>query len=234
MPEVREWAVRVGQVEGGVWMRRGAAPRSPMAMAVDNKENIPPWRSGRRRKSPLPVWYPRTPLRDITDVVHALERRRARMQANAAQRRDRGVGIVESSSPRLLLSTSPLPPDSSPSVQIPTNGNLISSLSDSSVTPNPAVLGTISPPTADGSLETLSTPLSVKSSFSNDQTPATQPLSVKPSAKDPKAIETEAKLCKSIDLIEKAVMESLKRKTKGQPAQKKTTNAQRSILLSLR
>lgn len=69
MPELKEWMVRVGKVEDGVWMRRGAGPRSPMVIAVDNKENLPPWRSARRRRSPLPAWYPRTPLRDITVIV---------------------------------------------------------------------------------------------------------------------------------------------------------------------
>ncbi|EOA24630.1 hypothetical protein CARUB_v10017901mg [Capsella rubella] len=32
---------------------------------------------GRDRASPLPSWYPRTPLRDITHIIRAIERRRA-------------------------------------------------------------------------------------------------------------------------------------------------------------
>ncbi|XXG46205.1 hypothetical protein AAC387_Pa02g1114 [Persea americana] len=60
-----------------------AQPRSGHERALhrfplsDNKENIPPGSStsrGRRRtrlrKSPLPSWYPRTPLRDITAIVN--------------------------------------------------------------------------------------------------------------------------------------------------------------------
>ncbi|KAF5750681.1 hypothetical protein HS088_TW03G01020 [Tripterygium wilfordii] len=47
------------------------------------RENVPPMGSARRGRgrvtsSVLPSWYPRTPLRDITAVVRAIERRRAR------------------------------------------------------------------------------------------------------------------------------------------------------------
>ncbi|KAF5737334.1 hypothetical protein HS088_TW13G00213 [Tripterygium wilfordii] len=47
------------------------------------RENVPPVGSARRGRgrvtnSVLPSWYPRTPLRDITAVVRAIERRRAR------------------------------------------------------------------------------------------------------------------------------------------------------------
>lgn len=37
-----------------------------------NKENVPPVgvvRAARKKRSPLPDWYPRTPLRDITSIV---------------------------------------------------------------------------------------------------------------------------------------------------------------------
>lgn len=34
---------------------------------------------GRRVNTPLPHWYPRAPLRDVTTIVRAIERRRARL-----------------------------------------------------------------------------------------------------------------------------------------------------------
>ncbi|XP_031287164.1 protein POLYCHOME-like [Pistacia vera] len=50
-----------------------SATRGPMG-----RENTPIG-SARRGSSVLPAWYPRTPLRDITTVVRAIERRRARL-----------------------------------------------------------------------------------------------------------------------------------------------------------
>lgn len=41
----------------------------------NNKENVPPAgavRARPKRRSPLPDWYPRTPLRDITSIVKVL------------------------------------------------------------------------------------------------------------------------------------------------------------------
>lgn len=70
-------------VATGFWIRRPAYPiglrRSRLShlknfmSPTDNKENIPPTTArhlARQRKSPLPHWYPRTPLRDITVVVN--------------------------------------------------------------------------------------------------------------------------------------------------------------------
>ncbi|KAL5744116.1 hypothetical protein ACOSP7_026973 [Xanthoceras sorbifolium] len=45
------------------------------------RENTPVLGSARRGRSVLPAWYPRTPLRDVTAVVRAIERRRARLGA---------------------------------------------------------------------------------------------------------------------------------------------------------
>ncbi|KAK9748145.1 hypothetical protein RND81_02G039000 [Saponaria officinalis] len=39
-------------------------------------------RGGSRGRSQLPSWYPRTPLRDITAIVRAIERRRAELGLN--------------------------------------------------------------------------------------------------------------------------------------------------------
>lgn len=85
-----------------------------------NKENIPPESSSSRRrrtrprKSPLPSWYPRTPLRDITAIVNALERRRARLRASAELRRRNQENANSSPSPFL---TSPLEQDLNDSEQ---------------------------------------------------------------------------------------------------------------------
>ena len=72
---------------GGFFIRRLASPGAvvekgavkPLARRVplpsDNKENVPPawaaWTAPKRRSS-LPEWYPRTPLRDITSVIKVI------------------------------------------------------------------------------------------------------------------------------------------------------------------
>jgi hypothetical protein len=41
-----------------------------------NKENVPPvgaFRATPKRRTPLPDWYPRTPLRDITSIVKVVD-----------------------------------------------------------------------------------------------------------------------------------------------------------------
>ncbi|KAL6882064.1 hypothetical protein ACP4OV_011536 [Aristida adscensionis] len=72
---------------GGFIIRRLASPGSvvvqgaakPLARRVltpsSNKENVPPVWAAPNRRSPLPEWYPRTPLRDITTIIKAVERR---------------------------------------------------------------------------------------------------------------------------------------------------------------
>uniref|UniRef100_A0A0E0CMP6 Uncharacterized protein n=1 Tax=Oryza meridionalis TaxID=40149 RepID=A0A0E0CMP6_9ORYZ len=96
MPEVRNSGGRAALADpsgGGFFIRRTTSP--PGAVAVkgavkplarqalpptSNKENVPPsWavtvRATPKRRSPLPEWYPRSPLRDITSVVKAVERK---------------------------------------------------------------------------------------------------------------------------------------------------------------
>ncbi|URE38451.1 hypothetical protein MUK42_16294 [Musa troglodytarum] len=104
----------------GFWIRRAAYLASmtgsgstrvqSVVFATDDKENITPSRAARRRgrtrKSPLPEWYPRTPLRDITVIVNALERRRMRVRAAATARKRTsdpepaavGEGLLDTSS----------------------------------------------------------------------------------------------------------------------------------------
>ncbi|XP_009619294.1 protein POLYCHOME-like isoform X2 [Nicotiana tabacum] len=55
---------------------------------VIGRENISPSGRGRGRGGQhivLPSWYPRTPLRDITSIVRAIERRRARFGESEGQ-----------------------------------------------------------------------------------------------------------------------------------------------------
>ncbi|XP_027351083.1 protein POLYCHOME [Abrus precatorius] len=69
------------------------APRNPIARPraryshAPGRENTPlvTPRRGRGRGSVLPSWYPRTPLRDITVLSRAIERRRARLGENEGQ-----------------------------------------------------------------------------------------------------------------------------------------------------
>ena len=82
MPEATDLFVRRGEMTSGIWIRRVAAAQARQARLVraeDNKENEPPAglvgptprrRRQRTRKSPLPEWHPRTPLRDITAIVN--------------------------------------------------------------------------------------------------------------------------------------------------------------------
>ncbi|KAL0914770.1 hypothetical protein M5K25_015147 [Dendrobium thyrsiflorum] len=128
MPELREPIMG-----GGYWIRR--MDYSPTAMAVqgkvrrffptNNKENIPHgWRrspaarSRRPGRSPLPEWYPRTPLRDITSIVKAYEKRRLRIQAahTAAAASSSVAADLEITNPRSQESSSTA---SQPSMKLP-------------------------------------------------------------------------------------------------------------------
>ncbi|KAF8765873.1 hypothetical protein HU200_008392 [Digitaria exilis] len=75
---------------GGFFIRRVASPGAALVKGAvkplagqaptpsSNKENVPPvgaLRTAPKRRSPLPEWYPRTPLRDIISIVKAMERR---------------------------------------------------------------------------------------------------------------------------------------------------------------
>ncbi|XP_004305341.1 PREDICTED: protein POLYCHOME-like [Fragaria vesca subsp. vesca] len=58
--------------------------RSAFGMVTPARENTQPVggssrRRARRTNSVLPSWYPRTPLRDITAITRAIERRRSRL-----------------------------------------------------------------------------------------------------------------------------------------------------------
>ncbi|KAG5083442.1 hypothetical protein JHK82_053610 [Glycine max] len=82
---------------------RTAAFGRGRARASPRSQNIPPStaRRGRGRvplRSVLPAWFPRTPLRDITAVVQAIERRSARLGEVEGQR----IGNTDPASDRLV------------------------------------------------------------------------------------------------------------------------------------
>uniref|UniRef100_A0A0E0KRS9 Uncharacterized protein n=1 Tax=Oryza punctata TaxID=4537 RepID=A0A0E0KRS9_ORYPU len=103
MPEMRDSKrTALGDLSGGGFFIRRVA--SPGALAVrgsgkplarrfirpsNNKENVPPVRAVKattaKRRSPLPDWYPRTPLRDITAIAKAIQRSRLRIAASHQQ-----------------------------------------------------------------------------------------------------------------------------------------------------
>ena len=90
MPEVRT-ATRPALADisgGGFFITRVASPGAVLMKgtakllarhsqtASSNKENVPPMgflRTTPKRRSPLPDWYPRTPLRDITSIVKVMQ-----------------------------------------------------------------------------------------------------------------------------------------------------------------
>ncbi|XP_066327747.1 protein GIGAS CELL1-like [Miscanthus floridulus] len=79
--------IRRVESPGAVLVKGAVKPLARQALSPSsNKENVPPVGAlrGAPKRSPLPDWYPRTPLRDITSIVKAIERR-SRLQNAAAQ-----------------------------------------------------------------------------------------------------------------------------------------------------
>ncbi|XP_009602908.1 protein POLYCHOME-like [Nicotiana tomentosiformis] len=69
---------------------RGRNSSGTPARAIGS-QNISPGGRGRwrGRRSVLPSWYPRTPLRDITSIVRAIERTRARLRESEGEQLER-------------------------------------------------------------------------------------------------------------------------------------------------
>ncbi|KAJ8485014.1 hypothetical protein OPV22_017499 [Ensete ventricosum] len=208
MPEARRAAM--GDFAGGFWIRRAVYPAampSPrrrriqsLVAAIDNKENIHPSRAApsrrrpRNRKSPLPSWYPRTPLRDITIIVNALERRKRERAARDRQR---------NANPEASPVTTPAADEMNASEHTPVGEALPSDVSDaSSSSPALSTLSSLAPSSSD----TLST---------------TERVPADPSTEDPKPTEFEKKLESTISEMERLVLDNLKRSTKP-PARKAT------------
>jgi hypothetical protein len=69
--------IRRVESPGAVLVKGAVKPLARRALSQSsNKENVPPVgavRGAPKRKSPLPDWYPRTPLRDITSIVKVVD-----------------------------------------------------------------------------------------------------------------------------------------------------------------
>ncbi|KAG6595661.1 Ras-related protein RABA4d, partial [Cucurbita argyrosperma subsp. sororia] len=74
-------------ISGGIGRNRFLY-RSPVLSRENTAAGSSRRSRSRVRHSVLPIWYPRTPLRDITAVVRAIERTRARLRENEGQGSD--------------------------------------------------------------------------------------------------------------------------------------------------
>ncbi|XP_062219488.1 protein GIGAS CELL1-like [Phragmites australis] len=131
MPEMRN-ASRPALADvsgGGFFIRKVASPGAvvvkgsvkPLARRAlapsSNKENVPPVSAVRatpKRRSPLPDWYPRTPLRDITSIVKALERRSRLANAAARQQIQWNLNSSQSVDPATPVQAEQSAPQSTP------------------------------------------------------------------------------------------------------------------------
>jgi len=68
--------IRRVESPGAVLVKGAVKPLARQALSPSsNKENVPPVGAvrGAPKRSPLPDWYPRTPLRDITSIVKVVD-----------------------------------------------------------------------------------------------------------------------------------------------------------------
>ena len=69
--------IRTVESPGAVLMNGAVKrPAQQFLSPSSNKENVPPLgalRATPKRRNPLPDWYPRTPLRDITSIVKVVD-----------------------------------------------------------------------------------------------------------------------------------------------------------------
>ncbi|KAJ1258161.1 hypothetical protein BS78_10G053300 [Paspalum vaginatum] len=233
MPQVRTASrpVLAGHSGGGFLIRRVASPGAlvvkgsvtvkPLARrarrSLSNKENEPPANAvtaAPKRRSPLPDWYPRTPLRDITSIIKALEKRRSGLEEDASRQ---PIQWNEDSS-QPVDTTTPLHSEqsdlqSTPEVQ-KKQGVVASSPGSTSAVANVATSVAegkpkASSPVSDWSLQTVpSTP------------------------NNPSLADVEKKLTSSIEQIEKMVNRHLKDAPKA--AQPSKVAVQRRTLMSMR
>ncbi|KAJ7972269.1 protein POLYCHOME-like [Quillaja saponaria] len=95
--------------------RTSGLGRNPNVSPIFYRENSQPGTSrrgrGRARNSVLPSWYPRTPLGDITAVVRAIERRRARLREIDGQHFESPVPLDQRNSEAMLVSGAHLEQD---------------------------------------------------------------------------------------------------------------------------
>ncbi|TKW40019.1 hypothetical protein SEVIR_1G218400v4 [Setaria viridis] len=230
MPQVRTASrpVLASHSGGGFFVRRVALPGivvvrctiKPLARRARtrlcNKENVPPVgtvKTAPKSRSPLPDWYPRTPLRDITSIVKALERR-SQLEDAAAQQQ---IQWIEDSSQSA---------DSTTPVQAEQNDphNTLQA---------PEALGAV----ASGSGSTsvgANPPASVAEGLKESSSPSDCSLQTVPSKPNDSAHADlmEKKLSRSIEQIEKMVNQRLKETPKA--AQPSKVSVQRRTLMSMR
>ncbi|WVZ86065.1 hypothetical protein U9M48_032906 [Paspalum notatum var. saurae] len=231
MPESRDGSGKAladlsgGVGGGGFFIRRVASPGAlaargswrPLARRYispsRNKENLPPaWAlraTPTKRRSPLPEWYPRTPLRDITAIAKAIQRSRSRIAAaqQQSQRAEQSPQSVNVTTPAQAEKDTPQNVEASQAVAS-------GSGSSERDTVNPA---TILP---DDSLKLSSLP--AESSMTTPSKPT-----------DPAVADVvEKKLSSSIEKIEKLVRKNMKRTPKAAQASRRA--AQRRNLMSMR
>ncbi|KAG5583391.1 hypothetical protein H5410_054018 [Solanum commersonii] len=77
----------IGRIGFGLPRNRRGRNSLRTPTRVIGRQNISPAGQGRNRgrHSVLPAWYPRTPLRDITSIVRAIERTRARLRESEGE-----------------------------------------------------------------------------------------------------------------------------------------------------
>ncbi|KAL8459860.1 hypothetical protein ACS0TY_030919 [Phlomoides rotata] len=135
----------------GLAAGRGAleSPRIRRFSPIIGPENLSPVAGrGRGRGSPLPTWYPRRPLNDITAVMRAIERRRERQrdgdgletQGRIHHDRDHLEHNVPPISPRPTLLTRCCSPSSSKSPKILLDNITHKNDEDSSLSPEKKLL----------------------------------------------------------------------------------------------
>lgn len=186
----------------GTSQAKGAA--KPLARRV----RTPAARAKPKRRSPLPDWYPRVPLRDITSIVKALEKRN-RLEEDAA--RQHIQSNEDSSQPVDPTTAEHSNPDSQSTQTQETPGAVASGPSSTSAVANRVTS------VAEGKQEATDCSLQVAPSKPNDPSPA----------------DLEKKLSGSIEQIEKMVRRHMK-ETHPKAAQPSKVVVQRRILMSMR
>lgn len=198
----RTQTVGVGTItvrgRGGLGTPRGRGGRTPLGI-----ENIPPPGSARRGRgrgsnSVLPAWYPRTPLRDVTAVVRAIERRRERLG---------GSDGLEIRSPMPLVRMNHDSSEATPDAHLEHSNWIMS--------PKPTTA-------VKGCSSTIGKVPKILQHITNQ------------ASGDPDSLTPQKKLLDSIDTVEKAVMEEL-RKMKRTPSARRAEREKRvRTLMSMR
>ncbi|KAF8703430.1 hypothetical protein HU200_032235 [Digitaria exilis] len=212
---------------GGFFIRRVVSPGSLAARGIRkplsrryispsrNKENLlPVWAlraTPTKRRSPLPEWYPRTPLRDITAIAKAIQRSRLRIAAaqEQSQRPEQSPQSVNATTtPGQAEQNTTLSADASLAVASGSGSTERETVASPAATLAGDDLKVRSSP-AESSSETPSKPMD----------PALAGI-------------VEKKLSSSIEKIEKLVRRNLKRTPKAAQASRRAT--QRRNLMSMR